>query len=219
METLTFDIETIPMQGELSDTIKDEVSAKIDREIIKNPGLADDNKALQSLKNKIMATSPYFGEILTIGLHRHCDVRGSETSALVGDEKEFLTRFWNMLKNFSGTFISFNGLGFDVPFILKRSMYHGIKPTNSDFMDTRRYQRHPHFDVMMMMADWDRFRSPSLQLACEHMGIPSPKDGEVKASEVYGAYQDGRLDEIVAYCKRDVVATFELYKRFNGYYK
>lgn len=216
-DKLTFDIETIPMQGDLSETLKDEVSKKVDRELTKNPELAHDSEILEALKNKIMATNPYFGQVITIGLHID-SARGQGTEALVGTEEEILTRFWNMIKNHRGLFISYNGLSFDVPFIIKRSMYHGIKPSNTDFLNTRRYTKYPHFDCQEVISDWDRFRAPTLRLACEHLGIPSPKEGEVEASQVYPAYLDGRIDEIAKYCERDVVATYELYKRLDGYY-
>jgi len=214
-DKLTFDIETIPMQGTLSETVKDEVSRKVERELARSPELADD---LESVKNKIMATSPYFGEVITIGMHIDSVTRGEGTEAIVGTEKEILERFWSMVKNFRGLYISYNGLGFDVPFIIKRSMYHGIKPSNSDFLNTRRYIKYPHFDVQQVISDWDRFKAPTLRLACDHFGIPSPKEGEVEASQVYPAFLDGKIDEIAKYCERDVVATYELYKKLDGYY-
>ncbi|MBT7929340.1 hypothetical protein HN682_05440 [Candidatus Peregrinibacteria bacterium] len=210
MNILIFDIETIPQQTPLSDLQEETLQRKLDKFTIK------DNEDLIGIRNRIMATSPYFGEIVCIGAMK---VYGDESGSisLVGTEKEILTRWWEIIKKHKGVFVHYNGLGFDVPFILKRSMFHGIEPTHKQFADTKRFQRYPHFDVQQILADWDRYQTASLELACEFLGVKSPKDGEIKAANVAEAFAAGRIDEIAEYCLKDVQATYDVYQILQNY--
>jgi predicted PolB exonuclease-like 3'-5' exonuclease len=54
----------------------------------------------------------------------------------------------------------------------------------------------------------------SLDKLCLALSIPSPK-GDMDGSMVNQAVKDGRLLEVVEYCKRDVIATREVYRRMT----
>lgn len=214
MNTFTFDLETIPQEdSSLSDIQKEEITKKVERAIEKDPK----SDPLQT-KNKIMSISPYFGRIVTAGIKIMEDGRQTFFEPLVGDEKEILQKFFELQRDFRGAYVTFNGLGFDVPFILKRAMHHGVTPTNSYFLNTRRYSKYPHFDVKDVISDFDRYAAPTLKLACDLFGIPSPKEGEVKAENVYDAYLDGRIQQIADYCMLDVEATHKVFLKLAGYY-
>lgn len=213
MESLTFDIETRPQQGQLSEIQEEELSKKLGRYLDRHPQ-ADKDEA----RRLLMGTSPYFGEIVVIGLLK--EVNGqTDTLALDGSETEILTRFWEIVGKHRGVFISYNGLSFDVPFIINRSLACQTPPSNADFINTRRYSKYPHFDVKEVIADWDRFAAPTLRLACELTGVKSPKEGEVKAEEVEKvSLQPGGIKKIADYCIRDVQSTYEVYKKLQGYW-
>jgi 3'-5' exonuclease len=213
MDTLTLDIETIPQQTKLSEIAEEELQKKINRQ-------KESDESPEELKNRVMATSPYFGEIICIGLMKTNDKGQFEKLGLIGEEKEILIKFWNIVKNhYYGLYVSYNGLGFDVPFIVKRSMMHKILPTSKDFTDTRRFQKHPHFDVMNHISDYDRYAAPTLRLACDFLGIPSPKEGDIAAKDVYTAFKAGRIEAIKDYCLRDVEATYKAYDIVRRYTK
>jgi predicted PolB exonuclease-like 3'-5' exonuclease len=137
--------------------------------------------------------------------------------ALYGDEKQMLEDFWAYVAKERFRFISYNGLGFDVPWIILRSMKYGIRPTNQYFLTTKRFQRWPHSDVMQLLGDWDRRRTCTLDLACETFGIETPKKGKIKADGVEDAYLAGDIEGIRKYCLKDLVATYELYKLIDSY--
>jgi len=202
MQKLSFDIETVPQEN-LSDIQLEELNKKISR--------SKEDLTENELRNKICATSPYLGKIICIGLHMQ-DTDGDEESlALTGDEDKIIRRLWGILGKQDDTqFVSYNGISFDVPFIAKRSMYYGIIPTNYNFLKVRRYASYPHFDVKELISDWDKFSAPTLKLACDLFGVPSPKEGEVKAENVYEAYLNGGIGEIAEYCVRDTVATLRV---------
>ena len=46
-------------------------------------------------------------------------------------------------------------------------------------------------------------------------GIPSPKTAEVHGYMVDDFYRQGRIREIADYCRRDVEATAELFRRLD----
>ena len=136
---------------------------------------------------------------------------------LTGTEKELLKNFWDVIgKVPTATWVSFNGLKFDVNFIVMRSLYHKILPTNKNFLNTSKFRKYPHFDVMAWMADWG-YPSPTLDIACDIAGVQSSKEGEIKAKDVAQAFEDGKIDEIAEYCEEDVCATLEVYLQLKHY--
>ena len=76
-----------------------------------------------------------FSQIVCIGLLEFSDQlepRGS-VAWYGGDERELLRQFWSRLaQNRPSLFITHNGLGFDLPFIKKRSIIHQVKPSLDD---------------------------------------------------------------------------------------
>jgi predicted PolB exonuclease-like 3'-5' exonuclease len=214
LDTLTYDIETVPQQQPLTDIQQEELDRQLEKIYARSPEMTDEDKL--KLRRQMMATNPYFGEIICIGLHKTVGDLFDSTS-LTGDEYSILERFWKIIGQFKGIFISFNGLNFDIPFILKRSMKHGILPTNNDFLDMKRYSRKPHFDVKLIIGDWDKYASGTLRLVCEHLNIKSPKEGGVKAENVEDEFKKGNINAIAEYCLKDVLATYEAYLKINKY--
>ena len=206
-----FDIETIPLEvGQYSPVLEELIEKKLVRALKADPTVIDPI----SERRKIMATDPLLGRIVCIGVYLpHKD----EKIAIVdSSEKVILQKFWKLLSTFSGLFIGFNTVRFDVPFILKRSLIHGVKPTNGLFLQYTRFDPNPpHFDVMLQMSGRDGF--VSLKYACAALGISSSKDGKVQAAGVEQAYKEGRINEIAEYCLDDCRATHQLYERLIDY--
>lgn len=96
-------------------------------------------------------------------------------------------------------------------------MFHRIKPTNKNFLNTRKYQSYPHYDVAKKLADWQWDKSLTLALACDFFNVPSPKDGPVSAASVAEAYAQGKIKEIAHYCEKDVASTWQIFKICHVY--
>lgn len=216
-DIISFDIETIPQRAPLTTSQQEEYDKRLKAYLKRNfPNNDYTEENVNAARGLVMATTPYLGEIVCIGLYRNTGT-AEEAIALVGDEKEMLERFWKNIANFKGVFISFNGLDFDVPFIVKRSMFHKIKITNNNFVDLKRFSRWPHFDVKYIIGDFDKYASGSLKLICDFLGVPSPKEGEIKADKVEEAFFAGKVNEIGEYCLRDVQATYLCYNVIKDY--
>jgi len=213
MKTFTFDIETVPLET-LTESQWSEyekvMKGLINKRFPNNDYTLSDLKDLRNLGRSV---SPFLGQICVIGVHYKDDTGNTQSEALYGyDERELLLKFWSYLAQVGQTlFVSFNGLGFDVPFIIKRSMFHRITPTNNAFLDLRRFSVWPHFDVKMVIGDWDKYATGTLDMITNFLSIPSPKDGKVAAKDVYDAYRSGKLKDVADYCERDVIATYEVY--------
>ena len=147
------------------------------------------------------------GQVIVIGLHNPDSGQGRVLAS--ADERGLLEEFWGLIKGFDAH-VTFNGKQFDFPFLQMRSAVLGLRPTVA--LDTRRYSRHPHFDLYEILTGFYAQRRGSLDFYCSLFGIPSPKTG-MHGAEVGEAFQAGRLAEIADYCRADVEATAALYLR------
>jgi len=219
---VTFDIESIPLEdSELSAVQLSEKERKAENYL----KLLTNNATKQEALDLIGGTSPIFGRIAVLGIDLFNDATNvhksfSLTAATLADEKELLINFYSLLGQIpsrAATYVHYNGLNFDVPFILRRSMYWNVPVAVNAFLQVKKFSPKPHFDVKEWLSNWNNMNSITLELACDFFGIASPKEGEVKASGVYKAFKEGKLAEIAEYCMRDVKATFELYMKLKDY--
>lgn len=208
---IVFDIETVPLPSEsYSDAQKGYIKKKLDSALKRDPNLDVKQK-----EDEIRGTDPYLSRVVCIGLYQP---RTGQSIALTNDdEKVILESFWNTLKGFNGLFISYNGIRFDVPYILRRSLHYGIQPTNMSFLQYTKYDPFPpHFDVFLQISG-GREQFYSLHEACDFFGVPSPKEGGIVAAQVGQAYAEGRIKEIAEYCLRDLVSTYKLFEKVRPF--
>lgn len=158
-----------------------------------------------------------FGKVVCIGYDLH---DSGDPDAVYGlDEVELLTRFNAALdaipRNMHNatTVVGHNISGFDLRFLWQRYVVNGIRPhaiinaaAQAKSWDTKIY------DTMTQFAGFGN--RISLNKLCMALSIPTPK-GDMDGSMVGQAVADGRLLEVVEYCKRDVKATREVYRRMT----
>ncbi|MHC4846122.1 MAG: ribonuclease H-like domain-containing protein [Planctomycetota bacterium] len=127
----------------------------------------------------------------------------------VGDERALLTEFWKLVSK-AGRIVTFNGRQFDGPFLMIRSAILGIAPSQN--LAGYRYSLEQHCDLAEVLNFHGAVRSNfSLDYWCRRFGITSPKEEGLDGSRVQEVYEQGGIDDIAAYCVRDVVATAGLY--------
>lgn len=129
-------------------------------------------------------------------------------------EKEILENFWRDINNYN-QFITFNGRGFDCPYLMLRSAVLKVKPTKN--LMPNRYYSDIHLDLLDQLTFYGAFRKFSLDFYCRSFGIPSPKIEGVSGEKINQYFKEGRYLEIARYCLADVIATEELYKRWQEY--
>ncbi len=90
---------------------------------------------------------------------------------------------------------------FDLPFIRQRAIVHRRKaPLSLRKAWAAKPWDTEHVGDTMLAWSPDRDKRISLDRLCRLLGIPSPKAGGVDGSQVYGLWQQGRLQEIADYC-------------------
>src|SRR2546422_2606606 len=132
------------------------------------------------------------------------------------DEAELLTAFWDVAKHYE-TIVTFNGRGFDVPFIYLRSAMLNVPITRKDWLGYR-FQTEPHCDLAEQLTFYGvsgrdgAARRFNLDFYCKAFGVESPKSKGVTGRDIGSMLAEGRFREIVEYCLRDVHATAQLHQ-------
>lgn len=131
-----------------------------------------------------------------------------------GTEPEIIRRFWETIKGYN-QFVTFNGRGFDCPFIMVRSAVHKIKPLR-DLMPNR--YGDAHIDLFDQLTFFGASRRKfSLDMWCRAFGIKSPKEEGITGYEVKDLFKAGKHMEIARYCAGDLKATAELFAVWENY--
>lgn len=231
MSTLIFDIETVGEEwGDFDETTQHVLSRWIER-TAKTP--EEKEGQLKDLREGL-GFSPLTGSIVAIGLYdleRRQGVvyytgEGNEEDEDVGEyilkqrsEKEMLEDFWEGAKEYD-TFVTFNGRGFDVPFLNIRSAVQGIRPSVDMMQGRYLYQQKgaKHIDLQDQLTYYGAmYRKPSLHLFCRAFGIESPKAEGVAGDDVAELFRMEKFRDIAAYNARDVIATTALYQKWKQY--
>jgi DNA polymerase elongation subunit (family B) len=132
------------------------------------------------------------------------------------DEAELLASFWDVAKRYDSV-VTFNGRGFDVPFMYLRSAVLNVPISRKDWLGYR-YAIEPHCDLAEQLTFYGvsgrdgAARRFNLDFYCKAFGIESPKSHGVTGMDVTRLLEEGRQREIAEYCLRDVRATVELYR-------
>lgn len=132
------------------------------------------------------------------------------------DESELLTAFWDVAKHYE-QIVTFNGRGFDVPFLYLRSAILNVPITRKDLLGYR-FATEPHCDLAEQLSFYGvsgregAARRFNLDFYCKVFGIDSPKSHGVTGMDVGRLVAEARYREMAEYCLRDVQATVELYR-------
>lgn len=131
-----------------------------------------------------------------------------------GSEAEIITRFWNLIAPYSQC-VTFNGRGFDGPFLLMRSALLQIKPSKN--LLPYRYSPQMHCDLLDQFTFYGAMRKFSLDFYCKAFGIESPKSHGITGLDLGTLFEQKKFGEIAEYCLGDVRATATLFQRWEQY--
>ena len=141
----------------------------------------------------------------------------------LSSEKEVLKEFWDTAQLYD-QFVTFNGRGFDCPFLIVRSAVHKIKPTKN--LMPNRYESGDYGKIITHVDLLDRLtffgsvrRKGNLHMWCQAFGIDSPKDKGITGDDVGQLYKDKKYLDIAQYCAGDLWATKELFNYWDKYIK
>lgn len=119
-------------------------------------------------------------------------------------EKTALLQFWDSYRAAETKLVTFFGLGFDLPVLMRRSLYLGVKfpPLSIDKYRTQ------HIDICAKLSFNGVVKPHGLKFYCRRFGIQTndPFDG----SQVAELVAAGRWDDVRDHCTADVGATHQL---------
>lgn len=220
MNKLVFDIETVGMDFEKLDEDSQEY-------LLKNSGT---NEEKEDIKSKL-GLWPLTAQIAAIAVlnpdtgkgavyYQAGEKKGKTFTEegieyRTGTEAEIINLFWKAAELYD-QFITFNGRGFDAPFLLIRSAINKIIPTRN--LMPPRFSSYAHIDLMDQLTFYGATkRSFSLDFYAKSFGIKSPKAEGVNGAKVGALYKNEEYEKIARYCMGDVIATKKLYEIWRDY--
>ncbi len=215
---LVFDIETVPDIAGLR-KLHDLDAA-----------ISDEQVAAMAFQRRRQATG---GDFLQLHLHRvvaiACALRDRDSFRVWSlgepgdDEGKLIQRFFDGIEKYTPQIVSWNGGGFDLPVLHYRGMMHGVRAArywdqgedDRDFKWNNYISRYHarHLDLMDLLAMYQPRGAAPLDDFARLLGFPG-KLG-LEGSQVWQAWQDGKLAQIRSYCEADVANTYLVYLRFQ----
>jgi len=219
---ITFDLETVPAQAPW---VRDELRAAV-----KPPGtykkkesidqwMAENGEAEAEEAWLKTSFDGGLGQIVCIGFAiEDADPISYIASDLsLQSERKIIEDFFCVLTDaYAGSrglkplLVGHNHVAFDIPFLWKRAIIHGIKPPLW-------FPRNPKpwadsvFDTSSQWAgDRDRI---SMDRLCKILGIKG-KEG-MSGADVWPAIASGQYDKVASYCRDDVARTRSMYRRLT----
>ncbi|MFN4769164.1 MAG: ribonuclease H-like domain-containing protein [Candidatus Kapaibacterium sp.] len=233
---IVLDIETSPMPWDTFDDVQ--------HEYLLRGAQSDEDK---ERKRSEMALAPFTGMIVCVGfIHLRRNEQGvfdvvkkvclmrdadnaeeivkEDTADIVvvrTSEARMLQHFWTYLQQQQEQsrlhFVTFNGRGFDMPFLMLRSAALRVRPSVNLMSGTRFNYRDNHTDLLDELTFFapqqnGATRRFNLDFYTKTFGISSPKSEGVDGSKVAKMYEAREYVAIAEYCMRDIEATWELYR-------
>ncbi len=220
MNLLVFDIETV-------------ADVETGRRLHQLKDLSDDDVAKVMSSKQLQKTGK--SDFLPLHLHRVVaisillctkeSIRVRSLGLPDSSEKEIITRFFDGIKHYSPTLVSWNGSGFDLPVLHYRSLLHGVAAGHywetgesegkREFRFNNYLSRYHwrHIDLMDILAGFNLRAAASLESIAVMLGFPG-KLG-MSGERVWETFQQGGIDRIRNYCETDVLNTFLIYLRWE----
>ena len=231
------DIESIPAQSERIKEIFKQ-NAEKEKQFIKAPAnYKDQDKIIEYIANKSAEIDADldnqwrktsfdggFGHICVIG---YAIDDGEPVTIYNGnglgedDEAKTITQFYDILRDAYGNnerlplFIGHNIIGFDLRFLLQRSIVLGIAPPSFIPVDPKPWSDYV-YDTMTKWAGASN--RVSLNKLCEVFDMPlkgAEFDEEFDGSMVWDAIKNGEIEKVATYCAGDIYRTREIFKRMT----
>ena len=192
--------------------------------ILDIPGIMPEFKAASNVKDPIkieaqiqtkkekwqaeLGLSPDYGKIVC-----SCLCNDQVEHVFKGDdEKQIIQDTWDVMKDWR-ELVTFNGKNYDLDWLLRRSWYWGIKPTQHyDFLP---YRTMNHHDLRLILSHGNKTAKGKLKMYAKlKLNIDIIGDG----GSVQEQYDSGLIDEIAEHGLSDTRTTWMLFKSLIGFY-
>ena len=176
-------------------------------------GAAEERQRVEDEQYAKSSFDGTFSQIVCIGLLEFSDQmepRGA-VAWYGANERDLLRQFWTRLTQDRPTlFVTHNGLGFDLPFIKKRSMIHQVKPSMD--INLAKFRTEPVYDTMAIWSNWDTRGWVKLDVLARALNVETKSGSGEQVAEMWGK---GQGLELARYCLQDTYVTYACYCRMN----
>lgn len=225
---LFLDIETVsgkPNYEDLSDTFKDLWAIK-SRQILRKKEEELEQEEIEQLYPDRAAIFAEFGKIVCISVgavYRDPDKRLKVRLKSFADRDEavLLNEFSTLVnKHYNNPnkhfFCGHNIREFDMPYICRRMLVNQMPyPPTLQLAGKKPWETKHLLDTMELWKFGDYKSFSSLKLLAAVLDFPSPKD-DIDGSNVGRVFwQEDDLERIAHYCEKDVLATVQLFLRYQ----
>lgn len=129
---------------------------------------------------------------------------------------EMVRLFWHGIENLydHASLVTFNGRGFDIPLLELMAFRYGytVKRHFKDKWAGRNRYGSKHIDLQDFLSNYNAIRmNGGLNLLAKALGKPGKMS--TRGDEVYGMFQQGKVQEINDYCIHDVLDTYFVFLR------
>ena len=107
-------------------------------------------------------------------------------------------------------YVTHNGLGFDLPFLKKRSVIHQVKPSVE--ISLARFRSEPVFDTMALWSNWDNRGWVKLDVLARALNVETKTGSGAQVAEMWAK---GKRREVAEYCLHDTYVTYACFCRMK----
>ena len=225
-----FDLETVPHPG-----LPDDCRPKFREEDVALGNLKDPFKIQDKLDqarakfemsvDKQMSVDPNLcmvccAVVATFANGKLDGAMGLSTKS-AGEEHGVIAAVWSSIRDAHQAgvpIVGFNSASFDLPVLIRRAMMLdvGVAPGMIQNLLRRQEMNHHHYDLMNLLGTRSPFsgkiEAKGLNSYLRLFGLGLKTTG-MDGSLVYPMWKEGRHEEILEYCRMDVLQTAELFKR------
>jgi len=176
-------------------------------------GAAEEQRRVEDESYAKSSFDGTFSRIVCIGLLEFSDQMEARSAvAWYGaNERELLHQFWARLAQDRPTlYITHNGLGFDLPFIKKRSIINQVKPSFE--INLAKFRSEPVYDTMAIWSNWDMRGWVKLDVLARALQVETKSGSGEQVAEMWEKRQGY---ELAQYCLQDTYVTYACYCRMN----
>ena len=204
----------------------------VDIETVPNEFWANELPALETLKTakqsledaereriKQMSLEPNFGMIVSIACAND-NAQFVEGATSAAEEANLLKKFWETVAEPQTKIVTFCGKDFDIPYILRRSWYLAIEPTQ-DFDMNPYHKTGNHYDIYSLLHHGGHQEKKKMIGVKQGLAFYARRVLHVTMPDekpIYELFKAGNMAEIKRLNLEDAVATWKLFIEMRGYY-
>lgn len=205
---LAFDIETCPMPT-CAEYLTDPIEAPSNYKDPAKIAAYVEEKRKQQIEHAALDLD--LCEIVAIAVD---DGSGGDPAVVTRrekDERALLEWFWRMARE--KTLVGFNCLGFDLPVLLRRSLYLNVLTPH---VNVDRYRHEGVIDLADVLTFNGKTKWRSLAFYCKRFGLPF--DSTIDGEQIPAMVAEGKWDLIARHAAADVSGTTALALRIGAVY-